>query len=292
MKLETTRLIRDIDKSFIIYHEIQPFSRWHRHSEYELVLITKGKGKRMVGDQIDRFERNDLVFIGSNLPHEWLCDNEFYDQNGCFLGEGIVYQFLKDFLGPTFFDIPENRNLKRILDESSRGLKFYGKTKDNIISIMVNNYLADSSDRLFSLFSIFRIMSKTREYTQLSSPGFMEPFHNEGNEPMQKAMDYLVQNFQSDIGMKEMLRITNMSNTAFCTAFRKAYRLTFKEFLLKTRIGYACKLLTDGTQNISQIAYSCGFENLSNFNRQFKKLKNLTPSQYQDKVESDKLTYV
>jgi AraC-like DNA-binding protein len=289
MKLENMRLLQEPDKSFIVYHETQPFSRWHHHPEYELVLIVKGKGKRMVGDHIDRFKQNDLVLVGSYLPHEWLCDREYYENPAGFQGEGIVYQFLPDFLGSQFFEIPENKNMKQLLDESSRGVRFTGKAKEKIISIMVQNYEQDGTDRLYSLFSIFRILSKTKEYTLLSSPGFMEPFHKEGNEPMQRALEYILRNFHKEVSMKEMLYITNMSNTAFCMSFKKSYRMTFKEYLLNTRIGFACKLLSDGSLNISQIAYNCGFENISNFNRQFKKLKGITPSQFQSKLKSDNL---
>ena len=289
MKLENIRLLQEPDKSFIVYHETNPFTRWHHHPEYELVLIMKGRGKRMVGDHIDRFEQNDLVLVGSYLPHEWLCDREYFEHPDGFQGEGIVYQFLHDFLGPQFFKIPENRNLQRLLDESSRGLIFSGKTKENIISLMVKNYQLDGTDRLYSLFSIFRILAKTNEYALLSSPGFMEPFHTKGNEPMQKALEYIFQNIHREIAMKEMLNITNMSNTAFCSAFKRTYRMTFKEYLLNIRIGYACKLLTDASLNISQIAYTCGFENISNFNRQFKKRKSVTPSHFQHEVNSDKM---
>jgi AraC-like DNA-binding protein len=290
MKLENIRLIKDPDKSFIVYHETQPFSLWHHHPEFELVLIVKGRGKRMVGDSIDRFRQHDLVLTGSYLPHEWLCDKEFYDHPDGFQGEGIVYQFLPDFMGAGFFNIPENRNLRTILELSSRGLKFKGKTKEKIISIMVENYRLDGTDRLYSLFSIFKILSKSTEYSILASPGFMEPFHQEGNEPMQKALEYIIRSFHKEIAIKDMLDITNMSNTAFCMAFKKCYRMTFKEYLLKTRIGYACKLLGEATLNISQISFNCGFENISNFNRQFKKLKGLTPSQFQQKMEEDKIT--
>ena len=158
MKLENIRLIKDPDKSFIVYHETQPFSPWHHHPEYELVLIIKGKGKRMVGDHVDRFKQNDLVLVGSYLPHVWYCDKEYYDHPDGFQGEGIVYQFLYDFLGPQFFEIPENRNLKMMLDESSRGIKFHGKTKEKIISLILENYDSGGTDRLYSLFSIFKIL--------------------------------------------------------------------------------------------------------------------------------------
>ena len=159
--MESTKLLQDPDKSFIVHYETKSFARWHHHPEYELVLILKGRGKRMVGDHIDRFEQNDLILLGSYLPHEYLCDKEFLDHRDGFQGKAIVYQFLKDFLGSQFFEIPENRNLARVLGESYRGLQFYGKTRDKIISLMENSYQLDGTDRLYSLFSIFKIICQT-----------------------------------------------------------------------------------------------------------------------------------
>lgn len=286
MKLENTKLLQDPDKSFIVHYENKSFARWHHHPEYELVLILKGRGKRMIGDHIDRFDKKDLVLLGSYLPHEYLCDREYLDHPEGFQGKAIVYQFLKDFLGSQFFEIPENRNLTRILDESYRGLQFYGKTREKLIPLIENSYQLDGTERLYSLFSIFKIICQTREYKLLSSPGFMKPFHNKGDEPIQKALEYIVQHFQEEVAMKDMLSLTNMSNSAFCNAFKKTCRMTFKEYLVNVRVGYACKLLTDETMNISQIAYNCGFENLSNFNRQFKKIRNITPSEFQKQVNS------
>ena len=287
MKLENSKLPQDPDKSFILHYETKSFARWHHHPEYELVLILNGKGKRMIGDYIDRFEQNDLVLLGSYLPHEYLCDEEYLNHPDGFRGKAIVYQFYKDFIGPLFFEIPENRNLNRILGESCRGVQFFGKTREKIISLMENSYNLDGPERFYSLMAIFRVIGQTREYRLLSSPGFMKPFQNPGDDPIQKALEYIVQHFQEDISLKEMLSITNMSNSAFCNSFRKVSRMTFKEYLLNVRVGYACKLLTEDALNISQIAYSCGFENLSNFNRQFKKIKKITPSQFQKKVNSD-----
>jgi AraC-like DNA-binding protein len=278
-------LLQEPDKSFIVYHETNPFTLWHHHPEYELVLITKGKGRRLVGDHVERFEEYDLVLVGSYLPHEWLCDDVYFDPTNGFRGEGIVIQFLIDFLGTKFFEVPENKNLRQRIEESSRGLKFYGKTKDNIISIMMKIIHLNVTDRLFSLFTIFKILSKTSEYILLCSPGFMEPFHAAGNEPMQKTLQHILQNFQKDITIKELLAISNMSNTTFCAAFKKTYRMTFKEYLLNIRIGYACRLLGDETLKISEIAYQSGFENLSNFNRQFKRIKGVTPKDYRIQIE-------
>jgi AraC-like DNA-binding protein len=108
---------------------------------------------------------------------------------------------------------------------------------------------------------------------------------------MQKALKYVLQNFQNPITVKDLLEITNMSNTSFYAAFKKTYRMPFKDYLLNIRVGYACKLLTDGSYTISGVAYKSGFENISNFNRQFKKIKGITPSGFQlnvNKIESNK----
>ncbi len=280
MKLSEIRLLRDPGKSFIVYHEKLPFSPWHFHPEYELVLILKGKGKRMVGDHIDLFQEEDLVFLGSNLPHEWACNKTYHGADGKFTGEGIVIHFLHDFLGKKFMEIPENAELNNFLNLSSQGCHIYGYTKRKIISLMKELLVSGNEDKLYTLFRIFQILSKSNEFHLLASPGFNEPFRRRGDEPLAQAWEYILINFQKDIKVKDLLEITNMSNTTFCLTFKKTYRMSFKEYLLNVRIGYACRLLLKESLNISEIAYESGFENLSNFNRQFKKIKGVTPKVY------------
>ncbi|MBN2775725.1 MAG: helix-turn-helix domain-containing protein [Prolixibacteraceae bacterium] len=280
MKVANVRLLQEPDKSFIYYIENNSFTLWHHHPEIELCLITKGEGKRMVGDNIDRFEDNDLTLMGIDTPHEFLCDPKYFNMAGGFSGEGIVIQFLYDFLGEEFFKIPENRNLNNFILGAERGYCFFGETKQKIISIMLKMKDMNEVERLFSLFSIFKIFAVTKEYKVLSSPAFGHPFWQDGTGAMQKALKFILQNFQKHIGINDLLQVTNMSNTAFYAAFKNTYRMTFKEYLLNIRIGYACKLLTDPAQNISSIAYESGFENISNFNRQFKKIKGITPSEF------------
>lgn len=280
MKLTEIRLVRDPGKSFIVYHETLPFSPWHFHPEYELVLILKGSGKRIVGDHIDRFKENDLVFLGSNLPHEWTCNKSYYDSAGIFKGEGIVIHFLHDFLGNKFMEAPENTDLVKFLDLSSQGCKFYGHTKNRLISLIKDLLLLNNSDKLYTLFRIFKTLSQSDEFNLLASPGFNEPFRRRGDELLARAWEYILVNFQKDIKIKDLLEITHMSNTTFCQTFKKTYRMSFKDYLLNVRIGYACRLLLKESMNISEIAYESGFENLSNFNRQFKKIKGVTPREY------------
>jgi AraC-like DNA-binding protein len=142
----------------------------------------------------------------------------------------------------------------------------------------------NDTDRIFALFSIFKIFATTREFNILSSPAFSEPFWQDETGPMQKALKYILQNFQKNIIIKDLLKVTNMSNTSFYETFKKTYRMSCKDYLLNIRVGYACKLLIDESQNISGIAYDSGFGNISNFNRQFKKIKGVAPSQFQNQI--------
>lgn len=286
MKVAKVRLFQEPHKSFIFYKENNPFTPWHHHPEYELCLITKGKGKRMVGDSIDRFEENDLVFIGSFTPHECLCDPEYFDHPDGFQGEGIVVQFVYDFLGEKFFNIYENRGLKKFILESTRGYVFFGQAKKKIISAMLSMVEMKDNERLYALFSIFKIFATTKDFKVLSSPAFSEPFWQDESGAMQRALKHILQNFQKHIRIRDLLEITNMSNTSFYAAFKQTYRMPFKDFLLNTRVGYACKLLTNPSQNIAGIAYDSGFGNISNFNRQFKKIKGITPSQFMEEIRN------
>ncbi|MGQ9621262.1 MAG: AraC family transcriptional regulator, partial [Bacteroidales bacterium] len=289
MKVTPVRLVQDPDKSFIYYKENKPFTGWHHHPEYELCLITKGRGKRIIGDSIDRFEDNDLTFIGRYTPHEFLCDPEYFNHPAGFRGEGIVIQFVYDFLGSRFFDIPENNRLRKFIAESTRGYEFYGRTKEKITSIILDMQEMNDYKRFYSLMSIFSIFSGNCEYNFISSPAFNEPFWQNETGQMQKALNYILQNFQKNICINDLLEITNMSNTTFYTAFKKAYRMSFKDYCLKIRIGYACKLLIEDSQNIAGIAYESGFNNVSNFNRQFLKIKGKTPSQFREEIRKSEV---
>jgi AraC-like DNA-binding protein len=287
MKVQEVRLFKSPDQSFIFYHEKNEFTRWHYHPEYELVLITNGNGIRLIGDHIERFTENDLVFLGSYLPHEWRCDEQYYNSSGKFIGECLVIQFLHNSFGKEFFELPENHGIRNFFSMASQGAKIHGETKNNIILLIKRMLGMDEVERIYTLFSIFNILSSTDEYVLLSSPAFLEPFSTSENDSLKKVIQYIHQNFQRDIKVDELLDISSMSNTTFFTAFKKMYRMTFKKYLLSIRIGFACRLLADESLNISQIAYESGFENLSNFNRHFKAYKGRTPREYKKHLQGE-----
>jgi len=289
MKIARLRLKQETDNSFIVHNEKYPFAPWHHHPEYELVLILKGKGRRMVGDSVDRFRENDLIFTGPFLPHQWICDVYSPDHPDNCQERAFVIQFVYDFLGDKFFDIPENASLKKFLSGSTRGYKFYGKTETQIISILLKMMKSNSAGRLYGLLSIFEVFESATDFHFLSSPASIESFRLKESEFRQKALQYIMQNFHTEIQIRDLLEVTNTSYASFYNYFKRNFRVPFNEYLLDIRVDYACKLLKDESMNISEIAYSCGFDNLSNFNRQFRRLRNMTPSLFQKQMLADKM---
>jgi AraC-like DNA-binding protein len=288
MKIPEVRLFKEPDKSFIFYHEKDTFTPWHHHEEYEFCLIIHGNGIRMIGDHVDRFSSSDIVLLGPNLPHEWKCSNKCYNKSGDFLGEGIALQFATNFLGDQFYQLAENHYLNKCLEKSRLGCLFYGKTKVKIIEKMIDMIELDGTARLYKLMSIFGVLACSEEYKVLSSPLFTEKYSENENEPLCKTVQYIHQNFQNKIKTEELLEICNMSNTTFFENFKRTYRMSYKRYLLNLRIGYACRLLSDETLNISRIAFESGFDNLSNFNRQFKQIKGCTPREYKKHLTGER----
>ncbi|MBM1105054.1 helix-turn-helix domain-containing protein [Aurantibacter crassamenti] len=285
--METTeiRLFKESNQSFIYHIENKDFGIYHHHPEYELVYIKKGSGVRIVGDNISEFKENDLVFLGSYLPHVWRCDSSHSHADGTFTGKGYVIQFLEEFLGNPFLQAPENRGLSSFLSKTFRGCKFYGETKDKLINIILDMQSMNPTARLYALFSILEVLATTEEFEFICSPAFYIMNKTSKSSPLHNVVEFILDNFKENIKLKDVLEISNMSNTQFFLAFKKTYRMPFKSYLLKLRVGYACRLLADPTRNISQIAYESGFENLSNFNRHFKSINDCTPTAYRKKLE-------
>lgn len=286
MKAIEQRLPQDFDKSFVVFRETGKCfpCPWHFHPEYELVLVLHSSGRRMVGDHIGYFDKDDLVFMGSNIPHVWINDQQFINGEASYEADAIVIHFRDSFLGEKFLSIPEMENFKNILRLSSRGMAFYGKTRAKINELMKGMLTMSGLKRLSALFDIFDLLANTTEYKVLASPGYTQKTELKASDRFGKVNEYIIQNFDKEITLPEVASIANMAVTTFCNFFKDHFRVTFVEYLNTVRIGYACKLLADEDHNIVEIAYESGFKNLANFNRQFKRFKNMTPSEYRKTI--------
>jgi AraC-like DNA-binding protein len=290
MKAIELRLRKDLDKSFIVFREQGKLfpCPWHYHPEYELVLVTKSTGRRMVGDHIGYFKEGDLVFMGPMIPHVWVNDPEYLAEGSPLHADAIVIHFVGDFLGEKFLQVPEMERLNHFLQLSNRGMHIKGPASEKICTLMKQILNMNGMQRLVTLFSIFEILSATSDYELLASPGYVQNIHtNKSSDRFSKITEYIMRNFDREITLPEAASAANMAVTTFCNFFKTHYRMTFVEYLNVVRVGHACKLLGDKNKTIVGVAYECGFNNLANFNRQFKKIKNLTPSEYRKTINAE-----
>ena len=250
---------------------------WHFHDEYELTLILESSGSRMVGDNIDRFTDGDLIFIGKNLPHTWRNDElKTFEKS-----EVLVLHFLDDFLGAPFFKIPEMEKVSVLLERSHRGIRITGKTRDEIAALLLKMEHHKDVDQIILLLSILNLLASSGDLTDLSSEGFANSIDESGSNRLNKVYEYIMNNFQEDISLVKVAAVANMSPTAFSRYFKNRTRKSYTQFIIELKIGYACKLLMKEDMSVTQVCYESGFQNLSNFNQQFKGITRLTPKKYQ-----------
>ncbi|WP_308990527.1 AraC family transcriptional regulator [Mariniflexile litorale] len=268
-----------------MHHEPHFIKTWHYHPELELIFVIKSLGTLFVGDGIEKFEDGDLVLIGENLPHMWLNDEIFFEKNTLLKTKAIAIHFKNDFLGVPFFETPEMFHLLKLFKKSCYGIKFKNvntKLTKRIKKIL----LLEGFEKILALLKILHELAKHKDYKLLSSAGFLNTFQQTENKKLDKIYEYLFKNFAQPISLNAVADIANMNASAFSRFFKKMHNKTFSKYLNELRIGYACKLLITNKYNVSRVCYESGFNNISNFNRQFKSIMDLTPSQYLEKFKN------
>ncbi len=279
-------ILRKIDTgynySFSVREDVGPYlyNHWHFHPEVELTLIRKGVGMRLVGDSMEPFSDGDLILLGSNLPHLWRSDPEYFDCNESLHVEADAIHFMEDFWGSSFLELPELKGIKEVLYKAQRGIKVLGKTQQKISALMDRMPKAKDAERLTLLLNMLNKIYSSEEHQLLSSVGFDKAYDHGDTDNINKIYNYTLEHFQEKICIHELAAIAHVSPNSFCRYFKSRTMKTYWQFLLEVRIGYACKLLSENKISVSQICFSCGFNNLSNFNRQFKEKIGLTPSGY------------
>lgn len=252
---------------------------WHYHPELELVAIIKSEGTCFVGDSIEKFEENNVVLIGENLPHMWLNDEGYFKPNSKLKAKAIAIHFKKDFLGKAFFETPEMIHLLEVFNRARFGIKFLKINKILIEEIQRMTEL-NGFNKTIAFLNILHKLAKHKDYKLLANSGFINSFQVSGNNRLDKVQSYIFKNFTQVITLEEVAAIANMNTSAFSRFFRRVNRKTFSRHISEIRIGYACKLLLEDKYNIAAVCYNAGFQNISNFNRQFKLIMNCTPSAF------------
>lgn len=260
------------------------FPSWHFHPEYEIMLVLEGTGIRFVGDSMERFQPGDLVFYGTNIPHLYRSDKEYYQKESDLISQATVVYFKENFLGESFWHLPDIAPIKKLFSHAKRGMKFKGKARDELRrQIQKLDNQKDGIERIIDLLTVLKIMAGTREYELLSSSAFTKYIDKDDCERMNKVYQFIMDNYTKTPSLEEVSKIAHMSTTAFCRYFKSRTNKTYTQFLNEVKIGNACKLLIDNELSISQVCFETGFNNFPHFNNQFKRIIGHSPKQYRHK---------
>jgi AraC-like DNA-binding protein len=274
--------------SFLLRDMVVPYfyNPYHFHPELELTYVSSGTGTRYIGDHIESFSEGDLVLVGSNLPHLWKNDKIYYQGDPYLKTHAIVIQFKEDFLGEQALELPEMKNIKKVIVQSRMGLKILNRNRDKIAALMQAMVDQSGAERIINLLFVLNIIAESKDLKTLSSRAFSMDATQLGLERINKVFAYIFENFSEEISLKKISDIANMSPTAFCRYFKTHTNKTFSAFIIETRIHHSCKLIMNENKSLSDIAFESGFSNLSYFTKQFKKTIGMAPREYRKKIGS------
>lgn len=246
---------------------------WHQHIEYELILFTQGSGLSFVGNHVGEFETGDIYLLGSNLPHT------FQKRDPVLIASAIVVQFREYFWGSEILNMPESRNIKKLLETSLFGLKITGNSKQLLFSLISDLETAIGFQRILILGQCLEIIATGKEYIEVSTQD-VKQMNNKDKERIDRVFQFTIDAFKEPISLSKVADIASMSIPAFCNYFKKSTKKTYIDFLNEIRIGYACTSLIETKKTVCEICFDSGYNTMANFHKQFLKVKKITPLQY------------
>jgi AraC-like DNA-binding protein len=285
MKATYQKILLGEGSSFLATRLILPrfHSEYHFHPEFELKYVIESKGKRFVGDSIENFREGDLILLGPNIPHYWKND-DIHDLSDQLQAKAVVVLFGDDFLGNNFFSIHEMASIQDLLNRAQAGIAFPDAGSGPVPRMLEELTTACGPRKIILLLEILDELAKAESRKLLTEEFFSGTPFPDVNSPsferLQKVHHYVIKNFHYPLQIEDIAQLANMTPHAFCKYFKKSTKKTFMTFLNELRICHAKKLLIENRLPISQICMESGFNNVSNFNRQFKTGTGMTPSDF------------
>jgi AraC-like DNA-binding protein len=250
------------------------YDKLHQHEEIQMSWIVEGKGTLIVGDTVHNYRRDDIIVLGSSLPHVFKSDVSVGKKSHM-----VTLFFHKNGFGRDFFELEELREVLPFFKKSLHGFKV-ASSKRRIISLFQNLENATKLERFLVFLELIKLMAKS-SYSSLSSFINDKAYSDNEGKRMQDVFEFTITHFKEPITLDTIGDIANMTNNAFCKYFKKRTNKTYFRFLNELRIEHASNLLIENKDaSIANIAYQSGFKNISNFNRQFKMIKNMSPNNF------------
>ena len=260
----------------------------HYHDEFELNFIRNAKGaKRIVGDHIEVIDELEMVLIGPNLYHSWFtyqCKSDDIKE--------ITIQWHKDLFDDKFLCRNQLNFIRSMFERAARGISFSKETILALAPRLLSLNEKSGFDSVLELMSILHDLSISRNMRTLSNATFANEQFTYNSRRIEKAFQYMYHNFDKTVTLSEVAKLVNMTDVSFSRFIRKRTGNTFIDTLNEIRLGHASKKLIDTTHSIAEISYHCGFNNISNFNRIFKKKKGCTPKEFRESFTSGTKVFI
>src|SRR5690606_23436161 len=264
------------ENSFRVFlHEVNEFDApWHYHPEFELTLILASEGIRYVGNSVENFGEDDLVLIGANLPHCWK------NTESTVRAQAIVIQWQAQFLGEGWMEKPEFNPIRRLLAQAGHGIRFNRKTARRAREMMFRLLQERPFQKLLQLLEILDFLAGNSEIRLLCEHGTAYPLNLEDNQRINTVYNFVRENYREKITLREVAGLVHMNDEAFSRFFSKTMRKPFFAFLNEYRITMARKLLMETDMQVARIGFSCGYDSLPFFYRQFTRYAGMPPQAY------------
>ncbi|HNP22735.1 MAG TPA: AraC family transcriptional regulator [Panacibacter sp.] len=275
MKVKREAIEPDHDSSFkiLLTPNLNELFYWHFHPEFEIVYVEATSGIRHIGDHISKYEGSDLALIGPNIPHL------NFDYGVKTTVETVVVQMKEHFLGKDFFSLPEIQSINDLFERARNGIAFYGATKTKAGEKLKQLTTQSHFDQLITLLQVFQLLAASDEYVSLKVRPIANASVLKEQQRLHKIYHYIETHYQANIQVHDVAKLSHLTTAAFCRYFKKSTHLTFTDFLNQYRINQAKKILMQNC-NVTEACFESGFENLSYFNKTFKKLAGENPSQF------------
>ncbi len=271
------------DKTVIVQKDELPYfyPDLHRHEEIQLVWIQQGEGTLVAENNMHSFRGGEIFWLGGNLPHVFKSDPTYFSADN-----GKKVETLSIFFnakGPldSFFELPEIKNVKNFLQNRQTGFKVPPQAITEVSAKMLRIQRSTGVDQLVHFIEMLKQLSAMPELIPLSSCKQPASYSEHEGIRIGTIYNFIMQQYDKPITLDDVSKQAHMTPQAFCRYFKKHTLHTFVSFLNEVRINEACKKLTDGNyDSIATVAYNCGFNSITNFNRVFKSVTHKSPSEY------------
>jgi AraC-like DNA-binding protein len=281
MKPALEHLPREKDHSFVVKffdYNYYP-TPWHYHPEYEIVMVTESTGKRFIGDHICDFAPGNLAFLGPNIPHTYRNDDKYYEEGSVLRAKSIVIHFTEESLGNDFLELPEAKLLNKLFDRSTFGLDIQGVTHQKVSKKLHDIVSLSGIRRWLCLVEMLLDMAESKSMKPITKTAHIG-YNEKESKRLCSVFDWITTNFEKELKLSEAAEIAQMNENAFSRFFSLRTRKTFSGFVQELRLQKAAKLLVENDMTITQVCYECGYNNVSNFNRQFLNHYEMNPMKY------------